>query len=266
MGDGGASDGATLRVRDVVWNGAAGCANSAVNLPASTLDLERVQLNFAVAQSFICNITIRDSKLHSTASTALTLFYLEGEPAGGGATMNRGASLKIDRTIIDGGDPAIHVGFLTDLQVTNSVFLNQGTQAGWIQASDNASATSAVRFSTFYNSVLKCGTLAGTGFVAYSNNIFVNARNGAPADTASGTFCSHSYDLISPQATTVAGPGNKLGVNAMFVDTNANDLHLRATSPAVDAADPAATETSDFDGVSRPQGAARDMGAFEYKP
>ena len=47
---------------------------------------------------------------------------------------------------------------------------------------------------------------------------------------------------------------------------NFRDYHLMLGSPAIDAADPAATTTTDFDGTARPQGSARDIGAFEYKP
>jgi hypothetical protein len=40
--------------------------------------------------------------------------------------------------------------------------------------------------------------------------------------------------------------------------------HLSAGSPAIDAADSASIDPIDFDGTSRPQGNARDLGAFEY--
>lgn len=42
--------------------------------------------------------------------------------------------------------------------------------------------------------------------------------------------------------------------------------HLPATSPAVDAADPAAVLSTDIEGTARPQVTRLDLGAFEYKP
>jgi hypothetical protein len=51
-----------------------------------------------------------------------------------------------------------------------------------------------------------------------------------------------------------------------FVNAAGGDFHLMTGSPAIDAADPAATLSTDYDGTARPQGAGRDLGAFEYKP
>ena len=96
-------------------------------------------------------------------------------------------------------------------------------------------------------------------------NIF-NQRAGAPTNTVTGSGCGHAYEVITPQTAAVVGPGNKIGVDPKFLNPLAGDFHLQAGSPAIDAADTAATETSDFDSTARPQGAGRDMGAFEYKP
>jgi hypothetical protein len=81
-----------------------------------------------------------------------------------------------------------------------------------------------------------------------------------------GTQCSHSYDLIKPQSATPTGANNILNQDPRFVDGANGDFHLVAGSPAIDAADPAATNAVDYDGTARPQGTGRDIGAFEYKP
>jgi hypothetical protein len=50
---------------------------------------------------------------------------------------------------------------------------------------------------------------------------------------------------------------------ASFVNAAADDYHLAAGSPAIDTAATFGAVTTDRDGVSRPQGAAYDVGAFE---
>jgi hypothetical protein len=63
-------------------------------------------------------------------------------------------------------------------------------------------------------------------------------------------------------------PGETLGTNAvvgdpLFVDRAGHDFRLAASSPARDVASAVATPAEDFDGNSRPSGAAPDIGAFE---
>lgn len=50
---------------------------------------------------------------------------------------------------------------------------------------------------------------------------------------------------------------------ALFVDAAGNDYHLSATSPARDTGSAHADLSADRDGVSRPQGAGTDIGAYE---
>jgi hypothetical protein len=50
-----------------------------------------------------------------------------------------------------------------------------------------------------------------------------------------------------------------------FVNGAARDLRLQASSPAIDACNPALVPSSDYDGVSRPQGDGHDIGAYEHK-
>ncbi len=147
--------------------------------------------------------------------------------------------------------------------MTNTVFANQGPE-GLLTVAPGKGAASAIAFSTVYNSTLICPD--GGSLVTLRNNIFLNEKAGAPANTVTGTQCAHYYDLIKPQAASPNGANNILGMDPRFVNAGAADFHLMLGSPAIDAADAAATQATDYDGTQRPQGVRRDIGAFEYKP
>ncbi|WP_158289250.1 discoidin domain-containing protein [Paenibacillus flagellatus] len=56
---------------------------------------------------------------------------------------------------------------------------------------------------------------------------------------------------------------NDVQANPLFVNASGDDFHLQSTSPAINAGTTVSGVTTDKDGVSRPQGAAFDLGAFE---
>jgi chitodextrinase len=55
-----------------------------------------------------------------------------------------------------------------------------------------------------------------------------------------------------------------LTTDPKFVNASTNDFHLQSTSPAINAGATIASVTTDKDGVTRPQGSAYDIGAYEY--
>jgi len=70
-------------------------------------------------------------------------------------------------------------------------------------------------------------------------------------------------------ASTGAGAGvtvanNLDNTDPTFVNVGARNFQLLAGSPAINAGVTLAFVTNDFLGVSRPQGAAYDIGAFEF--
>ena len=57
---------------------------------------------------------------------------------------------------------------------------------------------------------------------------------------------------------------NNFTTDPKFINASTNDFHLQSSSPAINAGTTVSTVTTDFDGVSRPQGSAYDIGAYEF--
>lgn len=137
-------------------------------------------------------------------------------------------------------------------EISNSVFLNGGISISQDGASNLDGAL--ILNNTFINGLFTC---QGVTQKHIESNILHNITITSTPD------CLYSYNLINP-ATDVGGVGNKTG-DPLFVDLASNDLHLKADSPAIDAANPnrAPPFGHDYDGIQRPQGSTSDIGAFE---
>lgn len=70
-------------------------------------------------------------------------------------------------------------------------------------------------------------------------------------------------DTLPAEATA---PSNRAVDAAAFADADADDYHLADSSPAFDQGETLASVTRDRDGTPRPQGAAYDVGGYEYDP
>lgn len=144
----------------------------------------------------------------------------------------------------------------TPFEVSNSLFVG-GLNGGGISISQSGASNqdgALVLNNTFVGGSISC---AGTTFKHIESNVFHNTTIATSVD------CLYSYNLFNP-STSVGGVGNKIG-DPMFMDPVNNDFHLKAGSPAIDAANPnrAPPFGHDHDGIPRPQGPGADMGAFE---
>jgi hypothetical protein len=85
---------------------------------------------------------------------------------------------------------------------------------------------------------------------------------GSAAVQVSATNCSFAYTLSNQ---TISGSGNATTSAPGFINPTQNNYHIATTSPAVAAANPAATIDVDFDGDARPMpaGTHDDIGADE---
>jgi hypothetical protein len=216
----------------------------------------------ATAQAVLadgCDATISQSLLHDRAAVGGTeVLFASGA-----------SNVVADRTTFDGGDGIAAIAAF--VHITNSVVSNQAGPDGGAFGGGAGSVT--ISFSTIVNSAVKCATsgpAACTGAsqngVCFDNSIILNTATGAPANTVTGVACSFAFTEVFPQSAVLpnAGAGNKVGIDPQVVDPTNGNFHLKSTSPAIDAANPTATDVIDFDGTMRPHGLHDDLGAFEF--
>jgi hypothetical protein len=140
-------------------------------------------------------------------------------------------------------------------------------------ATPNVFLNSTFHHNTFVNvncggrGAVYVGTLSSLDNRSYAyNNLFYNGTNcGIGTSGTSGSVVSDynayydSTGTMSPGVNGISTTGNP------FVDSANGDYHLKAGTPAIDrGANMGSPYSSDFDGISRPQGSAWDMGAYEF--
>ena len=104
----------------------------------------------------------------------------------------------------------------------------------------------------------------------YNNTIYNNSGNaiwiGAGAANTivqNNIGWANGSDGVRNEGTATI-VSNNLFTDPSFVNSAAADFHLQSTSPAINAGVALSEVTTDYDGVSRPQGSAYDIGAYEY--
>jgi hypothetical protein len=189
-----------------------------------------------------------DAGIISYGATTVVQSVLEGN--GRGIEAQQGTLVVSRSFFTQNQDWALRVNGAT-YTITNSLFLEN---ARGLLVDNNNPAASKISYCTFVNTknddTIRCQGLAPN--VTVSNSIFSNNQRSLDPR------CTATYSLFSNEV--VSGQGNIIGAPS-FV--SATDFHLTAMSPAIDAADPASTETIDYDGMMRPRGSGRDMGAYE---
>jgi len=136
------------------------------------------------------------------------------------------------------------------------------------------------------------GVASGSGTLVYNNIVYghatygIDVSFGSPANT--GIYNNTVYDnnggirvgsdssnakvknniVYSSGGVTNNGSGTVLAnnptTNPNFVNAGAGNFQLQAGSPAIDAGVVLTEVTTDYDGVTRPQGSAWDIGAYEF--
>ena len=125
------------------------------------------------------------------------------------------------------------------------------------------------------------GELLGIGPVVGSSNVRLTLFNNIfyVADSSDQYYTYHTgkasnYNITSDNNVwygsssglpPFAGPNDRV-VDPKFVNPAGHDFHLKSDSPCIDRGSsvPGSLVKRDFDGITRPQGTAIDIGAYEY--
>jgi len=129
-----------------------------------------------------------------------------------------------------------------------------------------------------YNSAFFALNLAGNGAVnTVRNNICIGAKaiateSGNPSTfdyncyfpaNAAFWYSGSNWGLATWQATS-GQDAHSIEANPCVADTGAHDFRLSDSSPCIDAGDPTTPPRYDIEGITAPQDAAVDIGAYEF--
>ena len=102
----------------------------------------------------------------------------------------------------------------------------------------------------------------------YGNNSARGCHCGIALGSTSNTIVKNNI-VYQNDGSAISGDSglvqsnNLIDIDPHFLNAAALDFHLLSTSPAIDAGATVASVMTDADGVSRPQGQAHDIGAYE---
>lgn len=128
-----------------------------------------------------------------------------------------------------------------------------------VQSAGSNSTIMEIRYSSELG-----GLSALTGMPVMSNNRYF-VKNGTayfednrPGSEFSGGLSSWKTHISGDAASTEGAPG--------FINSASEDYHLDPTSPCIDTGTSIGAPAVDYDGVTRPQAAQFDIGAYEFLP
>jgi Right handed beta helix region len=194
------------------------------------------------------------------------------ENSGVGVLVDGGAIKLSQSTFTSNTGGGLLVGGST-FEVTNSIFSRNGgvnSTRGGVSLRDITTVGNKFEFNTVAQNLANNGVVSGVQCVSVTaplqmNNsiVYNNAQMGVtmPDQVGGSANCTWSYSLIGPKALT---DGNGL-LSADPQFQAVDDFNLKPSSPALNAADPAATLKVDFHGKPRPAGIRADMGAIEMQ-
>ncbi|MEM9773538.1 MAG: SdrD B-like domain-containing protein [Chloroflexota bacterium] len=234
-------------------------------------------VNFEFGGGGIYNSTGATLNLNSS-----TVSNNEANNPGGGVYGFFGSTININGSTIFGNvsyDVAGGLRALGTVNIMNSTFSDNTSTAWHGGAAFLTDGTAIIQSSTFTNNHAPDGTAGGLMVASFGNPVTVEIRNNIIADNGldcqiegAATLTSLGNNLVSDASCALDASDVNVGSGGALLGPLADNsgptmTHaLLADSPAIDTANAGACPGTDQRGVSRPQGAGCDIGAFELEP
>jgi hypothetical protein len=201
--------------------------------------------------------TLRQSRiLHNHAAQIKT--FLGGPSRGGGIYLND-SELALINVLIAGND-----GERGDaLSVQTGSVLGALITMNYVTIADNFRSASDAAASIHSDGSFVYFNLANT-LISGNPAAFEAHSNDQPSEAILQSVLIDD-NVGAPITGTMTITGTPLRGSAAYVNAAAGDYHLTATSDAIDAGNNAPPPV-DLDGAARPQGAATEIGAYEFTP
>jgi len=234
------------------------------------------------------NITIHNNIVHNCGTTSPTTDTFDGHgiyPSIKNSTISNNIVYDVGNNVVAGGSAggeAIHqyhngdTGMDNNVYKNNTCYNNYGGCIGIRGGTNDLVYNNICYNNALYDEGAGCITISGGGNGAvvnaqvYNNTIYDN--NGAGiymANCTSVTIRNNIYYSNGSPTTgscTTTTSSNNTSSDPGFISAATGNFRLAAcTAVACDQGTTVASVTTDADGISRPQGAAYDIGAFEFQ-
>jgi uncharacterized delta-60 repeat protein/CSLREA domain-containing protein len=251
------------------WYGGGGVLNDSDGI--LTIVNSTISNNFAPNGSGILNLSPTGTvNISNSTISGNSIRDINGD---GGGISNLG-NLTITNTNISGNSSTFGGGisnFGTSTVINSTISGNSAITSGGgiLNASipNYANAILTIENSTISNnSAPSGGGMANSGSLNYLNTIIANSTSGGDCinDAQFGTINTNIHNLVEDGSCSASLSGDpKLGPLA----NNGGSTHtmaLLSTSPAIGAGNDDTCEDTDQRGITRPQGAHCDIGAYEF--
>jgi len=226
--------------------------------------------NIASAGTY-SNITVSDNVITGTAQNGGGIYFnsvsnvtfdgctMSGNTAtgSGGAFSSSNGSLTFKNCIFADNTAGVSGGAIIGNSTVLS-FVNSTLAGNQANGGDGGAIWSQNDPVTFTNSIIWNNSASGSGHAAYSNSGSITLTDSVIQNDDDGNLTdAPGFSNITP---TISGFSSDNDPN--FVNAAGGDYHIQNPSDAIGNATDAPAD--DRDGVSRPQGSADDIGAYEY--